>query len=79
MSGKTFLSGVTVCVCAYILSVVALVPRAEAYEWTETQCYYGLCIVYGYVKTTDENGNFTGYARHEISRYYQEDVDSIDP
>lgn len=59
--------------------LLLLTPRAEAYSWTETECMGNYCIVYGYVRTEDANGNFTGYARYEVQRYWRDDVISIDP
>ena len=71
--------GISALVFAAAVFLLLLSPKAEAYDWTETECLGNLCIVYGYIRTEDANGNFTGYARYEISRYWQTGEISIDP
>ena len=80
MLKKTVLSAFVTSVFASVLGFVAFIPRAEAtYSSTQVECVLNLCIVYAWVRTEDENGNFTGYVRYEVSRYWKEWTATIDP
>lgn len=77
-TGRAFNGLLASTIFAGILAVT-YAPRAEAYDYTETVCQLNQCIVYGYIRTTDQYGNFTGYARYEISRYWRTGDAAIDP
>jgi hypothetical protein len=55
---------------ALVFAAAAFSPRAEAYPGTQTECILNLCIVYTWVRTEDANGNFTGWAKVEVGRYW---------
>ena len=64
---KSFIYGVF---AALALGAASFSLPAKADPGPQTECSMGLCIVYVFVRTEDANGNFTGYAKVELRRYW---------
>lgn len=81
MSISKAFSGLAACVCASLLALAAPTAQAnpESVGTTKTECTYTLCVVSTWTRVVDANGDFAGYAWVEVSRYWLEPEDSIDP